>query len=1067
MLILIVAGGPDKGRMYELNDDQSVTLGREGEPIALNDRKASREHARLWCEGGTWYIDDCQSRHGTWRNQKKVQQKTPLKDGDRLQIGGTVFVLARMPVEHAERAALLGDPPDRAEAAASMPATQRPRRAYATVIAGVVAAALIIGLNVFMYRALVQRTDQLRADLADTRDATVESNETLLAEVQRMEQRTDDRALAAGPAENTPQKNAQSAQAVKAANAKLDKVLAAVRQRHAASAEQLSRIRQTLAQRSRANRPLLEGILAQARAQRKQARTLSELRRQIEQQQETTAPVLKRLASAAKAAEANRASLAKLRKQLDARPAASQQPAVPADMKQTLDTILTELRQRPSADEVIEPLRHAIADSRGDTRDKLERVLARLEAQNDLKQSIGRLRQTLAARTTRTNATLDRVESALRQQPAQLSQAVRLALNETDRRAAERDAVLAAIDELKQALPADATPLVKRVLKQQSNEPSAKQIAEAVEAAAAPSEALRKQLASLEKQVRATAKQTAPLTELTRRLAERQIQTRQRLTAVLDAVRNREAVKALRQQVRQLAAQRQDASSETSDATHQTLQKILAAVKQSDDQGEQPAAQPVTEKRLTRLEELVTSLPQQHQAQLSASMNRLRRTLAQQSSQTDQRLTRVLKTLKQQPTDQVFAKQIHRLLEAQNARAEQTQAAFDKVLATVKRDQGDGQSEKVSEHLAALRDSYEAQRQRTSRALERIAGAVAKRPTQAQLAGQLEQLQQQQARLERAQTERTMALGSRMLARLNERPTWTAELAQLRRMIAQQPVHTQQQIDAALAGLEQTSSGKGGAASQKQVLKAINELKQAMPSNLTPLVEQVLAAVRSQSAPAGNANARTKTADASDAQTDTQTDTQTEAQTKAVAEALHRLRAALGDDLGRLRRTVRSEVQRAIKETRFASGQASGSQQQQSPADAPLIADTSAERAADDSTDHLNDGTLTKTEMAYKLAFETGESVTIGAGIVNPATGKVSEGRTLDPASAKAAGIESWRDWYRMDNQAERRRLQRQAQRLKNQQRRDRRVINLPDEPINTNERQGNAHAAPQVNSGE
>ena len=49
MLIVIVAAGPDKGRIYELDGATPVVIGREGADIRLNDTKVSRRHARLWC----------------------------------------------------------------------------------------------------------------------------------------------------------------------------------------------------------------------------------------------------------------------------------------------------------------------------------------------------------------------------------------------------------------------------------------------------------------------------------------------------------------------------------------------------------------------------------------------------------------------------------------------------------------------------------------------------------------------------------------------------------------------------------------------------------------------------------------------------------------------------------------------------------------------------------------------------------------------------------------------------------------------------------------------------------
>ena len=140
MLILIIAGGPDKGRIYELMDGQDIVLGREGDQVKLNDRKVSREHAKLWCEGGQWYIQDLGSRHGTHRNHTQLEKgaTAKLKDGDYIQVGNTVMVMGRMPAEHAERLAMLGPQ------SAAVPGWRKPGL---LVGGGVAAAIALLGLT--------------------------------------------------------------------------------------------------------------------------------------------------------------------------------------------------------------------------------------------------------------------------------------------------------------------------------------------------------------------------------------------------------------------------------------------------------------------------------------------------------------------------------------------------------------------------------------------------------------------------------------------------------------------------------------------------------------------------------------------------------------------------------------------------------------------------------------------------------------------------------------------------------------------------------------------------------
>ena len=143
VLILIIAGGPDKGRVYELTDGEPITLGREGDQVKLNDRKCSREHAKLWSEGGQWYLEDLGSKHGTFRNHTQLEdgQRAKIKDGDYLQIGSTVMVLGKMPAEHAQKLALIGG---------MSSATPAPKQGNFTKVAAGVSIAALLGLGGYL-----------------------------------------------------------------------------------------------------------------------------------------------------------------------------------------------------------------------------------------------------------------------------------------------------------------------------------------------------------------------------------------------------------------------------------------------------------------------------------------------------------------------------------------------------------------------------------------------------------------------------------------------------------------------------------------------------------------------------------------------------------------------------------------------------------------------------------------------------------------------------------------------------------------------------------------------------
>ncbi|MBX2850669.1 MAG: FHA domain-containing protein [Phycisphaeraceae bacterium] len=185
MLILIIAGGPDKGRIYELTDGDPIVLGREGDQVKLNDRKVSREHARLWSEGGQWYLKDLGSRHGTFRNHVELDkgQHAKLKDGDYLQIGNTVMVLGRMQ-NLAERSALLAD--------GSVDQTPVKRSKMPMVAAGLGLAA-VLGLGGYVAMQLNELRNETvpREDMAALQDQLLALKEQSAKEAEAIKQSAD------------------------------------------------------------------------------------------------------------------------------------------------------------------------------------------------------------------------------------------------------------------------------------------------------------------------------------------------------------------------------------------------------------------------------------------------------------------------------------------------------------------------------------------------------------------------------------------------------------------------------------------------------------------------------------------------------------------------------------------------------------------------------------------------------------------------------------------------------------------------------------------------------------
>jgi len=87
---LEVVAGEASGSRFDLGVEP-VTIGRGTRcQIQILDPKASREHARLLFEQGALTVIDLDSTNGLYRNDESTKQ-AQLNDGDRLQIGDTVF----------------------------------------------------------------------------------------------------------------------------------------------------------------------------------------------------------------------------------------------------------------------------------------------------------------------------------------------------------------------------------------------------------------------------------------------------------------------------------------------------------------------------------------------------------------------------------------------------------------------------------------------------------------------------------------------------------------------------------------------------------------------------------------------------------------------------------------------------------------------------------------------------------------------------------------------------------------------------------------------------------------
>jgi pSer/pThr/pTyr-binding forkhead associated (FHA) protein len=90
--VLTVEEGEHLG-LRAIIDTDSFLIGRGDEcNLVLNDRAISRQHARIWREAGQFFIEDLESKNGTWVNGEPLTGSRLVVDGSRIQLAMTVRI---------------------------------------------------------------------------------------------------------------------------------------------------------------------------------------------------------------------------------------------------------------------------------------------------------------------------------------------------------------------------------------------------------------------------------------------------------------------------------------------------------------------------------------------------------------------------------------------------------------------------------------------------------------------------------------------------------------------------------------------------------------------------------------------------------------------------------------------------------------------------------------------------------------------------------------------------------------------------------------------------------------
>jgi len=89
---LVEIYGPDLGKKYPVDEDE-ITIGRDAKnnAVVVDLDNVSRKHAQVTSREGKCFVKDLGSTNGTYLNDQEVTQETPLRNGDLIKVGGSIF----------------------------------------------------------------------------------------------------------------------------------------------------------------------------------------------------------------------------------------------------------------------------------------------------------------------------------------------------------------------------------------------------------------------------------------------------------------------------------------------------------------------------------------------------------------------------------------------------------------------------------------------------------------------------------------------------------------------------------------------------------------------------------------------------------------------------------------------------------------------------------------------------------------------------------------------------------------------------------------------------------------
>lgn len=91
---ITIVDGPMRGSRLDLDGVSEVTIGRSPDCLfVVSDDYASSRHARLFQHGNEWFVEDLDSRNGTFVNGDRIDQPERVTTASTIKIGRTTVRL--------------------------------------------------------------------------------------------------------------------------------------------------------------------------------------------------------------------------------------------------------------------------------------------------------------------------------------------------------------------------------------------------------------------------------------------------------------------------------------------------------------------------------------------------------------------------------------------------------------------------------------------------------------------------------------------------------------------------------------------------------------------------------------------------------------------------------------------------------------------------------------------------------------------------------------------------------------------------------------------------------------